>query len=163
MYPVTIDPTKSYAELIVAGKYNYADRWVSEKNFPEANENPTYSVLTEIQVEVICLNLDKTLTLRKVERYLNRRKLRPATVRELLAFGAQFPDAQWDGQMLVALGSFCAFLNGSDLIRIPAIGFDGLGIRARGSRYRTLGLQAAHDYYSSGWDGKKCQFLAVHM
>jgi hypothetical protein len=104
-FPITVDYAKSLAEMIAAGKYPYWNECITAENFPIMGEG---SVNTEIVlVHFYRDNIEADDAVKELEQM----GLRPATLPELLAFGAQYPDAQRESP-IIALGSVCALSGG---------------------------------------------------
>lgn len=136
-YPVTISFDLSLAEMIKVGKYNSVNSDITEKHFP-VNGKGTNEVVTEL------LHFNRYTESEDVFRELDRSGLRPATIEELLAFGAKYPEIQRQFP-IVALGSIWRRL---DARFVPCLwGFSG---------DRGLNLF----WFGSRWYAT-CRFLAV--
>ena len=130
---------RSVALGIQAGNYNWINDYITDKNFPpEKGESGT----KEISFELVHLN--KVVSSEQALQELESRNLRPATLRELLAFGEKYPDEQRK-YSIVALGSVGRY-------------WDGRGVPCLygGGRERRLSLAR----YGGGWYSD-CRFLAV--
>jgi hypothetical protein len=102
-FPLTIDYTKSLAELVAAGGYDYANPNITEENFPVGSG--------EAEVASVLVHLDRLATSEEVLDELERKGIRAATMVELLAFGAKHPDKQRQFP-IIALGSVRTDPNG---------------------------------------------------
>ncbi len=129
-YPVTVNYDLTVEQLVKAGKYVWSDGDVTSKNFPSTEtgqaEVMIYLVTPryDISSEDIIQEMDKMDP-----------SLRPATLKELLALGAQYPDLQKQ-TWIVALGSPWSDLG---MIFVPCLDDDPA---------RNLSL----DWYIMDWD-----------
>ena len=151
-YVVTLDLTKTLAEMIKAGAYAYANFDINEKNFPmrrpEARVDSAYLTSPpEISLELIHYN--QVMMTQEVKADFARRGLVPGELAHLLALcmHPQYKDLQRQFS-LIALGS--SWVDPDGYRRVPCL--DGLG----GGRY--LYLRRVVPGY--GWDGD-CRFVAV--
>lgn len=106
-FPLSIDHGKSLADMVESGSYSYVGRGVRE--------------ITDVAgvggTEAILVHLGRVMDNGDVLHELDRRGLRPGKIRELAAFGEQYPDRQRDFPIL-ALGSVygrrvgCLWLHG---------------------------------------------------
>lgn len=136
-YPVTVNYDLSLAGMIKAGWYDWVNSDITEKYF-SMNSTGTKEVVTRL------VHFNQYLSSDDVLRELDKRGLRPATIAELLAFGAKYPELQRQFP-IVALGSIWQHLG---LRFVPYL-------YGRGSE-RRLSL----DWFEYGWyDGYR--FLAV--
>ncbi len=148
-YLVTIDPTKTLAQMIEAGKYAHAHEAINEKNFPLnplAGNSDYRTPPTEVALELI--RCETTVT-KEIETILDLRGFRPAILTELLALGAKYPELQ--KRPLVALGS--SWVNPSGDRCIPYLG--------QGGGLRCLYLFLGADSSGVGWLGGHFRFVAV--
>ncbi len=97
MYQLTVDYSQSLEGMIKAGKYDWVNSNITRDNFPTNHHG-----MQTIEVELI--HFGKELTTQEIEVELENQSLRPATLKELLAFGAKYPDKQRE-YSIVALGS----------------------------------------------------------
>ena len=86
-YPVTVNYDLSLAGMIKAGRYDWVNSDITEKHFPVKGEG-----IKEVTAELVCFN--KYMSSKDVLRELDRCGLRPATIEEILAFGAKYPELQ---------------------------------------------------------------------
>lgn len=140
IYTVTVNYDTPVAELVTVAAYRgYRDPNITDANFPTER-----SGTAEVTIELV--EFDHTSSTVQVRAGLKRRSLRPATLRELLALGAQDPKLGLESPV-VALGSEWAFSDGG--LRAPCV--DG------GSWYsRRLYL----DWIGNVW-GSRYWFAAV--
>jgi len=97
IYCITIDYSKSFAEMLEVGMYDAVDSRIIPNHFPINNSGQA-----KIEIELVCypipMRSDNDLV-----RNMRQHGLRPATLPELLALGAIYPQkAQFT---IVALGS----------------------------------------------------------
>lgn len=95
-YPLEIDYTQSLEAMVAAGRYDYVNPDITADHFPVASG--------EKSVEAVLVHLDRNASDEEVLRELDRRGLRPGTLRELAVFGEQHSDEQRQ-YPIVALGS----------------------------------------------------------
>lgn len=98
-FSLTVDYDQSLVEMVAAGNYDSVNPHIADDNFPVGSGEP--------EVEAVLVYLDHVASYNKVIQGLGRRDLRPATLPELLAFGAKYPDLQRQ-YPIVALGSVWA-------------------------------------------------------
>lgn len=117
-YSVIIDHKKSLADMIAAGKYDYINPNIVEKNFPiqqrpsvseadiQSSGNPyrTLGVQNDNSTNIVLVHLNKAVKTSEVLVYMDKHGLRPARIEELLAFGEKYPAVQREFPV-VALGS----------------------------------------------------------
>ena len=102
-YPATIDYDLSLREMIEAGKYDWKDGNITVDHFPVEGEG-------EVEANLILVRFGRTMSSDQVLEDLDKRDLRPlrpATLAELLAFGAKYLEVQRECS-IVALGSVWA-------------------------------------------------------
>ena len=102
-YPVTVNYGLSLEEMIAAGRYNWKNGDITAEHFP-MNGDGTKEVVTEL------IHFNNYTESDKALRELDRRGFRPATIEELLAFGAKYPELQRQFP-IVALGSIWRHLS----------------------------------------------------
>jgi len=137
-YIVSVDYGMSLADMIVAGQYDGKNSDINSRNFPIKGEGT-------VNVNLELVHLDKSASFEDVLAYLEANGMRPATVEELLAFGATYPEIQREFP-IICLGSSWVYPDGNR--RVPVL-------RRRGSR-RSLSLS----WFTYGWP-EHCRFLAV--
>lgn len=96
-YPVTVNYAVSLTDMIAAGKYGYANEYITAKNFPIQGEG-------EVNTEVVLVHFNRDITSEAVVTELAQMGLEPAKLEHLLAFGSKFPEIQREFP-IVALGS----------------------------------------------------------
>lgn len=133
-YSITVDYSKTLAEMIRSGNYRWRDHAINNKHFQN-----------KLSLNVKLIHYDKIMKLDAVIRNLKIRGLRPATLPELLAFGVKYPEKQRRFR-IVALGSTWKDSNGWRLV--PSLDSDDFG------RGLSLG------FWSDLW-GRGCYFLVV--
>lgn len=88
-YAVSVDYSLSIEEMVRAGRYDWSNESITSKNFPRLQS------WGKREVEVELVHLDRYMRNGDgVIRELDKRGYRPATLPELLALGAQYPDLQ---------------------------------------------------------------------
>ena len=96
-YVVTVDYGKTLKEMIAAGQYDWENSDINSDNFQIEGDGTV-----ETKLELVHLNKDAST--KEVEAYFEKNGLRAATLEELLAFGAKFPEVQREFPV-IALGS----------------------------------------------------------
>jgi hypothetical protein len=138
LYSVTVDHSRTVEEMVAAGKCDWSNSDISSKHFPSDKKG-------KVEVNIELVHFNRTMESDEVLRELDKQDLRPATLPELLAFGATYPDKQREFP-IVALGSVWRGLDGD---RVVACLYGNAGDRG-------LGL----DWFVYGW-GDDCRFAAV--
>lgn len=115
IFIVTVDYALSLAAMIAAGKYDWANEDIAQRNFPLRGEG-------KVEVGLRLVHLDREMSTEAVLAELDQRGLRPATLAELLAFGAKYPEEQRK-YPIVALGSVWACPRGGRFV--PCLYRDG--------------------------------------
>ncbi len=138
LFTILVNYNRSVVDGVTAGKYDYVCAMITDKNFPPTE---TETGIREIQFTLQNLN-QWTLSERALSRMAEDGK-RPATLRELLAFGEAHPELHRQFH-IVALGSVFAHDTNS---WIPSLD-------RRGTERRL------HLNNGTGW-GRRCRFLAV--
>ena len=110
VFPVTVDYTQTLDQMIAAGKYDSVNSDITDKHFPSPSI-PTglppstgsgQATKAEIKLELVPFN--RTIGSNEAIQKLEQQGLRPATIHELLVFGATYPEEQRKFPV-VALGS----------------------------------------------------------
>jgi hypothetical protein len=114
-YPVNVDYSASVEQLIKAGKYDWFNDDITGRNFPSSEKGTA-------QVIVYLVNFDRDISSENAVKELDRQGLRPATLKELLALGATYPDLQRK-DLIVALGSTWRPSDGD--VSVPDLDGDG--------------------------------------
>ncbi len=138
LYTLTINYTRSVEDGIKAGKYDWSNSDITSSHFP-SDETET----KEVSVELIHFGQDKTTD--EVLSELDKKELRPATLKELLALGEKCPDLQRE----------------FPIIALASVWRDPFGDRRCAYLYR-FGSRRDLDLSSIGgrWD-VYCRFAAV--
>lgn len=134
-----VDFGKSFEEMVAAGRYDWSDPNFTPERFPIVGSG---TVATDAKL----FHFGRDMKSDAVERELAAAGYRSATLAELLAFGAAFPEVQRQFPV-IALGSV-SWVGG--VRRVPALGW-------RGAERRLDLPWNVHD-----WLGL-CRFLAVRL
>jgi len=137
-YKVLVDYGQTLQQMIANGKYDYANSDITSGNFPMTGNGKQ-------EVVVKLVHFGRDMASDAVLKEFEARGLRAATLPELLAFGATYPEKQRKFP-IVALGSVWRDRDGDR--RVPCLG--------RSGSERELDLSWA-DY---GWSDY-CRFAAV--
>jgi len=137
-FSVLVDYGRSVADGIKAGRYDWVNDDITQKNFPQTHSG-------EAAVEIQLLHFNRTMSSDDVLREMENQNLRPATLQELLALGEKYPQVQKEFPV-VAIGSVWQGPSGGR--RVPFLGWDG--------RERDLSL----GWVGGVWNGD-CRFAAV--
>lgn len=135
---VTVDYSKSLAEMVASGHYDWKNSDIVAEHFPTTQKG-----VNEVKLELV--HLDKNASTDEVLRYLDEHGYRPATLLELLAFGAKYPDEQK---------------------KYPVVALGSVWRSSGGDRYvACLDCYGAERHLSLSWCGDdwhgRCRFLAV--
>ena len=139
-YPVTIDYARSFDVMVATVPYDWLNGDINSKNFTIEGKG-----VVTLDLELVYLN--NVVSTEEVEAYLETNGLRPATLEELLAFGATYPDVQQNFPV-IALGS--SWVNRYGLHLVPYLNWYGY------ERYLNLNLRS----YNGPWS-ELFRFLAV--
>jgi hypothetical protein len=112
-FPLRVDRRKGLSRMIEEGHYDLADLQIRQLRFKTSAKG---GQVTGRLLRCEPLLRDDAITVNTVLRSMRRRQLRPASVGELLALGAQYPDEQCAAP-IVALGAQGTAKNG--MIYIP--------------------------------------------
>lgn len=107
VYPITVNYDLSLSEMIKAGHYDWVNQHITSEHFP-VNGTDIKEVVTEL---VHFNHFNRYMEFKDMLRELEELGLRPATIEELLAFGAKYPKLQRQF-FIVALGSVWRPLDG---------------------------------------------------
>ena len=121
-FRVRVNHDLSVKEAVSAGKYDWENDDINDKNFPSKR-----SGLAQIDIRLVHFNKD--MSSEDVLKELDKMGLRPAELPELLALGAEYPDEQRK-YPIVALGSVWRGWGGSRVV--PCL------VRGGGERYTGL-------------------------
>jgi hypothetical protein len=97
IYPLRVDYGRSVEEGVKAGRYDLVNPHITSHNFPTKRKG-----VVEIRVELV--HFDIYISTDEVLHEFNWMGYRPADLRELLAFGENYPEVQRKFPV-VALGS----------------------------------------------------------
>lgn len=138
-FTVMVDYSTSLAEMVAAGKYDYANENIVAKNFPISGTGTG-----TVEEEVILVHFKWFIESEDAIREMVEMSLEPAPIEDLLSFGAQYPDLQREFP-IVCLGS--SWVDPSGHRCVPCL---GLWDRGRGLDLR---------WFEIGRRGS-CRFLA---
>ena len=124
--------------MIATGKYDWVHSDITHEHFSITGKGA-------VELELKLIHLEKSMSTDNVLKELDRRGYRLATLPELLAFGAKFPEKQREFP-IVALGSVWTISGGDRYVSCLYEGGSGRGLNL--------------DWCDDGWDGF-CRFLAV--
>lgn len=100
VFQVVVDYGRMIADMIASGHYDWVNPDITQDHFPPITIGGEGTI--ELKAELI--HFGKTMSTDNVLIDLDRRGYRPATLSELLAFGAKYPEKQREFPV-VALGS----------------------------------------------------------
>jgi hypothetical protein len=140
VFTLVVDYGRGLQDSIDAGKYDHSHPQISSGNFP-----PNQDEVGEKHVQFVMYDFGRDILEAVITARMRKDGKRPATLRELLAFGENHPELQRQFP-IVALNAVCVGDNGGLLVAYLDNGRVG----------RTLGLQR----FRSSW-GSTCRFLAV--
>lgn len=102
-YRLIVDYTQNLSDMVKRGKYDWVNGDITEKNFPCAKSGSE-----NVSVEILHLkrHFNLGISSNAAVAEMDRLGYRPATIEELLAFGAANPEIQRQFP-IVALGSTC--------------------------------------------------------
>lgn len=97
IFRVTVDYSRSLAEMIKAGRYDLANQDITADHFPVTGEGKR-------ELELVPVHLNRVVSTEEAIAEIKSRGLRPGKLEELLALGEKHPDLQREFPIL-ALGS----------------------------------------------------------
>jgi len=97
-YIVVVDYSRSLAEMIKAGKYDWVHGNINENNFPVKG-------IGRHEVSVVLFHFNRVISSEDAMSEMKRTGYRPARIEELLALGENYPDLQRQFP-IIALRSF---------------------------------------------------------
>jgi hypothetical protein len=115
-YVVSVDYAKSVEQMKSDGQYNWSNDNINGENFPLTGKG---TIKTD---DLKLVHLNKVTSTKYVKAYLEENGFRPATIEELLAFGATYPDVQREFPIM-ALGS--SWVRGHDHRYVPYLAMAG--------------------------------------
>lgn len=87
LYKIVVDYSMSLANMILAGDYGYVNPNITAENFPVQGEGA-------IELDGVLVHFNRDIESDDAVKEMDQMGLRPATMAELLAFGAKFPEIQ---------------------------------------------------------------------
>ena len=97
VYPVKIDYSDTFKQRVATGHYDWNNSDITEKHFPIKGEG-------QVKRDLELINYGKSISTELILEVIDARGYRPATIEELLAFGATYPEVHRE-LVIVALGS----------------------------------------------------------
>ena len=97
IYSVEIDYSDTFEQRLAAGRYDWKNSDITEKHFPVKGEG-------QIQIDLKLVHYGKSMSTEAVLAAIDAQGYRLATIEELLAFGATYPELQREFP-IVALAS----------------------------------------------------------
>ena len=137
-FRLTVNYDLSVEDMVKLGKYDWTNSDITSEHFPVTRQGKS-----EVEVELV--HFDRVMSSNDVLRELDKQGYRPADLRELLDFGAAYPEEQRK-YPIAALGSVWQLPNGRRRVA-DLVGSAG---------YRGLGLDWLEDDWNEFW-----RFLAV--
>ncbi len=134
---VVVDYSMTLAEMIASGRYDWKNDDITTERFPVKGKG-------KVETTVELIHLNRVIATDEVKKEIDKMGMRPATMEELLAFGATFPEVQRRFP-IIALGSVSQL---GDFRDVPFLDVD--------DSERGLSL----DWSDDEW-GERCRFLAV--
>ncbi len=116
-FKVLVDCTKSLAEMVSAGKYNWVNNDITQDHFPISGQD-------QKEVEVILFHFNRAISSEDAISEMGKVGFRPATIEELLALGVSQPELQKQFP-IVALGSVWQHPSGHHYV--PFLGWAVVG------------------------------------
>lgn len=104
VFQVVVDYSQTLSDMIASGHYDWVNSDITKEHFPITG-NGTVDLTPEL------IHFGKSMGTDNVLKDLDSRGLRPATLSELLAFGAKFPEKQREFP-IIGLGSVWTFSDG---------------------------------------------------
>lgn len=137
---ITVNYAQSLEEMIAAGKYDWTDEYITAENFQIQGNGV-------VNLEIVLFHPNRDIESEDVVKELDQMGLRPATLPELCAYGAKYPETQREFP-IVALDS--SWVGPSGECPVPCLDGDEC------SRERLLDLY----YWADEWDAD-VRFAAV--
>ena len=113
-YTVTADYSKTIDEMLKNGKYDWANDDITADHFPSKEKGTK-------RIKIALFKFDHDISGEDVIRKMGK-GFRPASLKEILSLGAQYPDLQRK-DWIVALGSTWRDSDGN--VYVPYLGNDG--------------------------------------
>lgn len=137
VYSVTVDYSKSIADMVALGRYDWKNSDVNDKNFRAVGSGI-------VAYDLTLVHLNRNATDEEVITEIARRGLEPAGLSHLLAFGEKYPDIQRQFP-IVEMRDSCR----------------NFGSRAVAYLYEYVGERDLNLYDLGGRWHSRCRFLAV--
>ena len=131
LFHVTVNYDQKLQESIWAGKYDWENPNITAKNFP-----PVRTGTAQLVVELV--HFGRSTETAEIVQALKARRLRPATLPELLAVGTAYPNIQRQFPVL-ALGSIWQFFSGRRYVPALSSIFTGRNLRLYWWNFKWLG------------------------
>jgi hypothetical protein len=96
-YSVTVDYSRSLEQLIENGNYYFSNKYINDRNFESTETGKT-------QVDIYLVKFDHHIGSKTAIKEMKAMGLRPATLKELLSLGIEYPKFQLR-YPITALGS----------------------------------------------------------
>jgi len=138
VFKILVDFRKTLQEAIQAGKYDWVNSDITQDHFPVQGG-------VQKEVEAVLFHFNRIVTSDQAISEMEKQGFRPATIEELLALGASYPELQKQFPIL-ALGSVWRHPSGS--LYVPYLAWRGCG--------RDLHLH----WLGHVWGGH-CRFVAL--
>lgn len=110
-FTLKVDYTETVFEMVAAGKYDFANERINDKNFPR----PAEKIGQREEVSARLFNFNRVLDSEQVIARMAKKGFRPGTSTELLSFGMRKPRLQRYFP-IAALGSIWENAYGDDII-----------------------------------------------
>lgn len=141
-YLISVNYELSIEEAARLGGYNFINRDITSENFPTKPDG----MIEKKSITVELVHFNREISTDDALHELDKMGMRPAELRELLAFGQTYPDIQRKFPV-IALGSFWQYRHS----RYFPFLFSGGSERD---------LRMGEEYKDEGW-GNLCRFAAV--
>jgi hypothetical protein len=139
-----VDYTLSLSDMIKAGKYDWVNGNITDANFPRTKGKGLAVGQSAETIDAELIHFNRDISSDSAVAEMDKMGYRPATIEELLAFGASNPDIQKQFP-IVALGSSCVVHGSRRVVYLHGDGSE-----------RALDLS----WWDDDWRGDY-QFLAV--
>ncbi|MEI6238291.1 MAG: hypothetical protein WCP15_02005 [bacterium] len=94
VYDITVNHNETLSQMITSAKYTGKNDFVSELITPANIPLYVSGGKGEEKIQISLIKLDKAMNNSDIPSFLGNKGYRPATVEELLAFSAKYPDMQ---------------------------------------------------------------------
>lgn len=113
-YPITVDYSLTLEQMITAGGYDWVNSSITSESFPI-----TETGKAELNAQLVCF--ERAMSSDQALAELDKMGLRPATIAELLVFGAKYPQKQLEFS-IVGLGSVAQLGDGRNVASLDQHG-----------------------------------------